>query len=263
MGDDMADILTSIDERGVATVTLNRPDLHNAFNDVIIAELTAHFRRLGDDPAVRVVVLRGSGKSFSAGGDLNWMRRMATYDFDQNRADALGLATMLRTLNELPKPTLAVVHGNCFAGAVGLVSACDIAIAADSVQFALTEVRLGLIPSTIGPYVVAALGARACRRYFLTAERFSVAEAHRLGLVHEVVPGDALEAAVATLIGHLLAGGPEALVAAKSLIPAVDRPITDALVADTADRIAKARAGAEAREGLASFFDKRKPGWVQ
>jgi methylglutaconyl-CoA hydratase len=259
----MSDILTSIDPRGVATVTLNRPEVHNAFNDTVIAELTAIFRRLGDDPAVRVLLLRGAGKSFSAGGDLNWMRRMAGYSREENVADAMGLATMLRTLNECPKPTLAVIHGPCFAGAVGLVAACDIAIAADAVQFALTEVRLGLIPATIGPYVVAAIGARACRRYFLTAERFGAAEAHRLGLVHEVVGPDDLDAATERHIANLLAGGPLALAAAKGLIRAVDGPVTDAMVADTAARIADARAGDEGREGLASFFDKRKPGWVK
>lgn len=259
----MSDILTSIDPRGVATVTLNRPEIHNAFNDTVIAELTDIFRRLGDDPAVRVLVLRGTGKSFSAGGDLNWMRRMAGYDFAQNQADAMGLATMLRTLNECPKPTLAVIHGHCFAGAVGLVAACDIAIAADAVQFALTEVRLGLIPATIGPYVVAAMGGRACRRYFLTAERFDAAEAHRLGLVHEVVGPDDLDAAAERHIANLLAGGPMALAAAKDLIRAVDGPVTDAMMADTANRIALARASEEGREGLASFFDKRKPGWVK
>jgi len=259
----MSDILTSLDARGVASVTLNRPEIHNAFNDVVITALTGIFQRLGDDPAVRVIVLRGAGKSFSAGGDLNWMRRMATYSRDENVADAMGLATMLRTLNECPKPTLAVIHGHCFAGAVGLVAACDIAIAADAVQFALTEVRLGLIPATIGPYVVAAMGARACRRYFLTAERFGAAEAHQLGLVHEVVGPDDLDAATERHIANLLAGGPLALAAAKGLIRAVNGPVTDAMVADTAARIADARAGEEGREGLASFFDKRKPGWVK
>lgn len=259
----MPDILTHIDARGVASVTLNRPEIHNAFNDQVIADLTAIFRQLGADPAVRVVTLRGNGKSFSAGGDLNWMKRMAGYDRAENLADAMGLATMLRTLNELPKPTLAIIHGHCFAGAVGLVAACDIAIAADPVQFALTEVRLGLIPATIGPYVVAAMGARACRRYFLTAERFGVQEAHRLGLVHEVVGLDDLDAAAERCIDNLLAGGPAALSAAKALIRVVDGPVTDAMVADTAARIADARSGAEGREGLASFFDKRKPGWVQ
>lgn len=259
----MSDILTSVDPRGVATVTLNRPEVHNAFNDVVIGDLTGIFQRLGADPAVRVIVLRGAGKSFSAGGDLNWMRRMAGYDFAQNQADAMGLATMLRTLNECPKPTLAVIHGHCFAGAVGLVAACDIAIAADAVQFALTEVRLGLIPATIGAYVVAAIGARACRRYFLTAERFGAAEAHRLGLVHEVVGPDDLDAAAERHIANLLAGGPLALAAAKALIPAVDGPMDDAMMADTASRIAQARASEEGREGLASFFDKRKPGWVK
>ncbi|WP_089287315.1 MULTISPECIES: enoyl-CoA hydratase/isomerase family protein [unclassified Azospirillum] len=259
----MSDIITNIDLRGVATVTLNRPEVHNAFNDTVIADLTDIFRRLGNDPAVRVIVLRGVGKSFSAGGDLNWMRRMAGYSREENVADAMGLATMLRTLNECPKPTLAVIHGHCFAGAVGLVAACDIAIAADAVQFALTEVRLGLIPATIGPYVVAAMGARACRRYFLTAERFDAATALRLGLVHEVVTADALNAAAEAAIANLLLGGPRALAAAKALIPAVDGPLDDAMLADTAARIAEARAGDEGREGLASFFDKRKPGWVK
>ncbi|MQP66287.1 enoyl-CoA hydratase/isomerase family protein [Niveispirillum sp. SYP-B3756] len=259
----MSDIITSIDPCGVVTVTLNRPEIHNAFNDTVIADLTGIFQRLGNDPAVRVIVLRGAGKSFSAGGDLNWMRRMASYSREENVADAMGLATMLRTLNECPKPTLAVIHGHCFAGAVGLVAACDIAIAADAVQFALTEVRLGLIPATIGPYVVAAMGARACRRYFLTAERFGAVEAHQLGLVHEVVGPDDLDAATKRHIANLLAGGPLALAAAKGLIRAVDGPVTDAMVADTAARIADARAGDEGREGLASFFDKRKPGWVK
>lgn len=263
MGAAMTMILTDIDARGVATVTLNRPEIHNAFNDEVIAGLTTIFRDLGANPAVRIVVLRGAGKSFSAGGDLNWMRRMAGYSREENLTDAIGLATMLRTLNELPKPTLAVIHGHCFAGAVGLVAACDIAIAADPVQFALTEVRLGLIPATIGPYVVAAMGARACRRYFLTAERFGVAEAHRLGLVHEVVGSDGLDAAAERHIENLLAAGPLALAAAKDLIRAVDGPVTDAMVADTAARIADARSGEEGREGLSAFFDKRKPGWVK
>lgn len=256
-------ILTDIDDRGVATVTLNRPEIHNAFNDAVIAGLTTIFRDLGANTSVRVVVLRGNGKSFSAGGDLNWMRRMASYSRDENLTDAIGLATMLRTLNELPKPTIAVIHGHCFAGAVGLVAACDIAIAADPVQFALTEVRLGLIPATIGPYVVAAMGVRACRRYFLTAERFGVAEAHRLGLVHEVVGIDGLNDAVERQIEHLLAAGPRALAAAKDLIRAVDGPVTDAMVTDTAARIADARSGEEGREGLSAFFDKRQPGWVK
>lgn len=248
----------------VATVTLNRPEVHNAFNDAVIADLTAAFQALGADPAVRVVLLRGNGPSFSAGGDLNWMRRMAGYTLEQNREDAIGLARMLRTLNELPKPTVAVIHGNAFAGACGLVSACDIALAADHVQFALTEVRLGLIPATIGPYVAAAIGPRACRRYFLTAERFGAADALRLGLVHEVLPADGLEPAVQRLVGHLLAGGPNALAESKRLVRDIAfRPLDDALLADTADRIAAARAGAEGREGVSSFLEKRKPNWVQ
>jgi len=259
----MSDVLTSFRADGVATVTLNRPEVHNAFNDAVIAELTAIFQRLGDDPAVRVVLLRGNGPSFSAGGDLNWMQRMAGYTREQNREDALGLARMLRTLNEMPKPSVAVIHGATFAGGTGLVAACDIALAADTVTFALTEVKLGLIPATIGPYVVAAMGARACRRYFLTAERFSAQEAHRLGLVHEVVPGDALEAAVEKVVGRLLEAGPRAVAESKRLIRDVTaRPIDDALLADTAERIAEARASAEGREGVASFLEKRRPVWA-
>ncbi|ACI97825.1 enoyl-CoA hydratase/isomerase family protein [Rhodospirillum centenum] len=258
----MPDVLSHTRADGVATVTLNRPEVHNAFNDAVIGELTAVFRRLGGDPAVRAVLLRGNGPSFSAGGDLAWMRRMAGYGPEENRRDALALAEMLRTLNELPKPTVAVVHGNAFAGAVGLVSCCDVALAADSVQFALTEVRLGLIPATIAPYVIAALGARACRRYFLTAERFSALEAHRLGLVHEVVPAHILDAAVEKLVSRLLEGGPRALAESKRLIREVaGRPVDDALMADTAERIAAARASEEGREGVAGFLEKRPPAW--
>ncbi|MFM2043181.1 MAG: hypothetical protein RLY86_1757 [Pseudomonadota bacterium] len=255
-------VLVARDGRGIATVTLNRPEVHNAFNDGVIADLHRIWLDLGADPAVRAVVLRGNGPSFSAGADLTWMKRMAGYSLEQNREDALGLARMLRALNELPKPTVAVVHGPTFAGGTGLVAACDIALAADSALFALTEVKLGLIPATIGPYVVAAMGARAARRYFLTAERFSAAEAHRLGLVHEVVAVDALEATVQRILTRLLEGGPVALAATKDLIRAVDRPLDDALVADTADRIAAARAGEEGREGVSSFLEKRKPAWI-
>lgn len=259
----MADVLTAVRADGVATVTLNRPDLHNAFNDAVIATLTNAFQGLADDPAVRVVQLRGAGPSFSAGADLGWMRRMADYTEDENRQDAMGLARMLRTLAELPKPTMAVVQGPAFGGGVGLVAACDIAIVADTATFALTEVKLGLIPATIGPYVLAAMGPRACRRYFLSAERFSALEAHRLGLVHEVVPGHALDAAAARVTARLLEGGPVAQAAAKRLIQDLHgRALDDALVADTADRIAAIRAGAEGREGVSSFLDKRKPGWI-
>ncbi|WP_119680182.1 enoyl-CoA hydratase/isomerase family protein [Indioceanicola profundi] len=259
----MADeVLVARDGRGVATVTLNRPEVHNAFNDAVIAELHRVWDELGGDGDVRVVLLRGNGPSFSAGADLNWMKRMAGYSREENRQDALGLARMLRALNELPKPTVAVVHGPAFAGGTGLVAACDIAIAADTALFALTEVKLGLIPATIGPYVVAAMGARQARRYFLTAERFSALEAQRIGLVHEMVPGHLLEDAVEKTVSRLLDGGPKALAATKELIRAVDRPLDDAMVVDTADRIAEARAREEGREGIACFLEKRTPGWV-
>ncbi len=255
-------ILVSTDARGIATLALNRPAVHNAFDDRLIADLTASLRRLGGDAAVRVVVLTGSGESFSAGGDLNWMRRMAGYSDAENFADAMALAELLRTLNELAKPTVARVNGAAFAGGLGLVCCCDIAIAAAEASFSLSEARLGLVPATISPYVVAAIGARAARRYFLTAERFSAAEAQRIGLVHEVAPRAALDAAVAKIVGALLEAGAGAQARSKRLIAEVqERPMTEALMALTARAIAEARASAEAREGLAAFFAKRKPAW--
>jgi methylglutaconyl-CoA hydratase len=254
----------AIDTRpdGVASVTLDRPEMHNAFNDEVIAELTPTFRRLGADPAVRVVVLRANGKSFSAGADLNWMQRIAGYSHEQNVADAMALAEMLRALDACPKPTLALVQGPAYGGGVGLVAACDIAVASTAASFALTEARLGLIPAVISPYVIAAIGERACRRYFLTAERFSAEAAHRLGLVHEVVPPDRLAAAGSDLIARLRECGPAAQSAAKELIRAVvRRPTDDAVVHDTAERIARQRAGVEGREGVGAFLEKRKPAW--
>ncbi len=255
-------ILVGTDARGVATVALNRPAIHNAFDDRLIADLTAALRRLADDAAVRVVVLTGSGESFSAGGDLNWMRRMAGYSDAENLADATALAELLRTLNELAKPTVARVNGAAFAGGLGLVCCCDIAIAATEASFSISEARLGLVPATISPYVVAAVGARAARRYFLTAERFTAAEAQRIGLVHEIAPRAGLDEAVAKIVAALLDAGAEAQARSKRLIAEVqDRPMTEALMALTARAIAEARASAEAREGLAAFFAKRKPAW--
>lgn len=250
-------------ENGVASVTLNRPAVHNAFDDALIARLTESLREIGDDPGVRVVVLRGAGKSFSAGADLNWMQRMAGYSRTQNLADAMGLAQLLHTLDSLPRPTIAAVHGVAFGGGVGLVAACDIAVAAETAAFSLSEVRLGLIPAVISPYVVAAIGARQARRYFLTAERFDADEARRVGLVHEVTAPEALEARVAAIVAELLRGGPGALGAAKNLVAAVaGRPVDTALMADTARRIADIRAGEEAREGVGAFLEKRKPRWL-
>ena len=255
-------LLCSVDPRGVATVTLNRPELHNAFDDRLIAALTARFRALDANASVRCVVLRGTGRSFSAGGDLNWMRRMADYSEAENLDDARRLAAMLRAFDRLAKPTVAAVHGNCFAGALGLVACADVAIAAESAVFCLSEVRLGLVPATIGPYVVRAMGVRAIRRYALTAERFGAAEALRLGLVHEAVPEDGFDAAVERIVAALSQGGPQALARSKALFAQIgDRPIDADVSEITIRAIAEARATAEAREGLAAFLEKRRPGW--
>ncbi len=258
----MSDILTETRPDGVATVTMNRGDAHNAFDEAVIADLAAAFQGLGADPAVRLILLRGVGQSFSAGADLGWMQRMAGYSHDENVADAMGLAVMLRTLDTCPKPTVAVVQGPAYGGGVGLIAACDMAVCADTASFALTEVTLGLIPAVISPYVVAALGERACRRYFLTAERFSAAEALRLGLVHEVAPTDRLDGAVEGMVAKLLDGAPLAQGAVKELIRAVvNHALDDALVRDTAERIARQRVSDEGREGIGAFLAKRKPAW--
>ncbi|GAA4256599.1 enoyl-CoA hydratase/isomerase family protein [Azospirillum formosense] len=262
MSDILIDIAANGSMGGVAAVTMNRADVHNAFNERVIADLTDAFLSLGSNPDVRVILLRGAGKSFSAGADLGWMKKMAGYSHDENVQDAMGLATMLRTLDECPKPTIAVVQGPAFGGGVGLVAACDIAISAETASFALTEVRLGLIPAVISPYVVAAMGERACRRYFLTAERFSAAEALRLGLLHQTVPVAELDAAVEVTVRNLLQCGPASQTAAKELIRAVARrPLDDALVRDTAERIARQRASDEGREGVGAFLEKREPAW--
>jgi methylglutaconyl-CoA hydratase len=257
-------ILIEIDGRGVARLNLNRPAVHNAFDDVLIADLTAALERLEGDSAVRVLVLTGSGESFSAGGDLNWMRRMAGYSEAENLADAQALAELLRRLNEFTKPTLARVNGAAFAGGLGLVCCCDVAVAAAEAVFSVSEVRLGLVPATISPYVVAAIGQRASRRYFLSGERFSAEEARRIGLVHELAPRAGLDAAVDGIIAALLAGGSNAEARSKRLIAEVqDRAVSESVMALTARAIAEARASAEAREGLAAFFAKRKPSWVR
>lgn len=262
MSDILIDTAPNGPMKGVATVTMNRGAAHNAFNEQVIADLTDAFRTLGADPSVRAVLLRGAGKSFSAGADLGWMKTMAGYSYEENVQDAMGLATMLRTLDECPKPTVAVVQGPAFGGGVGLVAACDIAIAADTASFALTEVRLGLIPAAISPYVVAAMGERACRRYFLTGERFTAAEALRLGLLHQSVAPDELESAVEATLRNLLQCGPASQTAAKELIRAVARrPMNTDVMLDTAQRIARQRASDEGREGVGAFLDKREPAW--
>ena len=249
---------------GITTVWMNRPELHNAFNETLIAELTDAFAALQDDPATRVIVLAGRGKSFSAGADLNWMQRAAGYTVEQNQADADKLAAMLRTLYRCGKPTIARVHGAAFGGGTGLTAVCDVAIAGQSAQFALSEVRLGLIPATIGPYVADAIGWRNARRYFLSAERLDAATAARVGLVHEVVADAELDARVAHVAAELAKGGPAALAAAKDLLAALreSHPFDEALLADTAHRIAALRATPEAREGLAAFLGKRAPAWL-
>lgn len=249
-------------EAGIARVILNRPEVHNALDDRLIADLNAALERIAADPAVRVVMLTGQGGSFCAGADLAWMRRTADYTYEQNLADAQNLARLLHTLNSLPRPTLALVNGPAYGGGVGLIACCDIAIAADSAKFSLSEVRLGLIPATISPYVVRKIGEGNARRYFLTGEVFEAADAVKLGLVHEVVPVDELAEAAAWFFKRLREGGPQAQAAAKQLIARVSgAPLDEALMEDTARRIAEQRATPEGREGAEAFLAKRKPQW--
>ncbi|WP_374304617.1 enoyl-CoA hydratase-related protein [Ferrovibrio sp.] len=257
-------VLLEIDPRGVATVTLNRPHIHNAFNDDVVQRLGAIWADLASRKDVRVVVLRGAGKSFSAGGDLDWMRKSGQATPEQNRASTLNMARMLKNLNDLPQAVLALVQGNCMAGGTGLASGADIVVATKAAQFALTEVRLGLTPATISPYVVAAIGARQARRYFLTGERFGADEACRIGLVHEVVADEgALETRGVELIGALLQGAPGAIRDSKVLIGRVaNRSVDEEIMEFTARNIADRRASAEGQEGLAAFFEKRKPNWT-
>jgi methylglutaconyl-CoA hydratase len=250
------------DTRGVATLTLDRAEKHNAFDDTMIAELLQVLEAIENDNSIRVLVLRAAGKSFSAGADLDWMRRMADYDDEQNLADARQLARLMDLLQRLSKPVIACVHGASFGGGVGLIACCDIAIAASDAIFSLSEVRLGLIPSVISPYVIAAIGSRAARRYFLSAERFDATRAFQLGLVHEVVEPEALEACLGQIIDRLMSGGANAQAAAKDLIRHVSvRPIDETLIEETARRIADVRVSDEAREGLNAFLQKRKPDW--
>ncbi len=249
------------DERGVARLTMTRAEVHNAFDDAMIAALTEALERLGADPAVRILVLAAEGRSFSAGADLGWMKRMAGYSQAENLADARALARLMQVLDRLPKPTVARVQGAAFGGGVGLVACCDIAIGTPAARFMLSEVRLGLIPAVISPYVVKAIGQRAARRYFVTAERFSAEEALHLGLLHRLVEAEALDDAVEEMVETLLLGGPAAQASAKDLMFAVDRPLDEAVIEDTAQRIAAIRATEEGQEGLQAFLEKRKPGW--
>lgn len=248
---------------GVATLVLNRPEVRNAFNDEVIAELTQAFTELGRRDEVRCIVLAAEGAAFCAGADLNWMKRMADYTRDENVADAGALAEMLRVVYACPKPTIAKVQGDVYAGGTGLVAACDMAVSVDTAGYCLSEVKLGLIPATISPYVIRAMGARAAHRYFLTAERFSAAEALRIGFVHEVVPVDQLDAKVAELAKALVNAGPQAVRLCKKLVQDVaEQEITPALVKMTVDSIADIRVSPEGREGVQSFLHKRKPNWI-
>ena len=248
---------------GVHTITLARPEVRNAFNDELIVELKNAFLAVAQDASVRCVVLSAEGPAFCAGADLNWMRRMADYTRDDNLADAGELAAMLRAIYACPQPTIARVQGDVYAGGMGLVAACDMAVAVDTAQFCLSEVKLGLIPATISPYVIRAMGARAAHRYFLTAERFNAAEAHRIGLVHEVVSADTLDAKVAELTQALVNTSPNAVRACKKLVQDVaEREINGALVRQTVEAIADIRASDEGREGVQAFLQKRKPNWL-
>lgn len=247
----------------LVTISLNRPDVRNAFNETTIAELTQAFSALGNDQSIRAIVLAAHGVAFCAGADLNWMKKMADYSHDENLADAGQLATMLQTIYTCPKPVIAKVQGDCYAGGMGLVAACDIVVTVDSAHFCLSEVKLGLIPATISPYVMKAMGDNAARRYFLTAERFSAAEAQRIGFAHEVVTAEMLDAKVAELVKALVSNSPNAVKQAKMLVREVGgREITTELIASTVKGIAQIRASDEGREGVRSFLEKRKPTWL-
>jgi methylglutaconyl-CoA hydratase len=247
----------------VAIVWMAREKMRNAFNETMIAELRAAFERLGADAGVRAIVLAGRGPAFCAGADLDWMRRMSAYSPEENRRDARQLAEMLRAIHDCPKPTIARVHGDAFAGGMGLLAACDIAFAASSAGFCLSETKLGLIPATISPYVIGAIGRNAARRYLLTAEKFDAAEAFRIGLVHDIAPPEALDGKVNETLGALMLTSADAVRDAKRLVREVaGRPVDDGLVADTAERIAVIRASDDGREGVRAFLEKRKPRWV-
>ena len=256
--------LTQSTQGPLRTLTLSRPEVRNAFNDEVIAELKQAFEAVARDDSVRCVVLAAEGPAFCAGADLNWMRRMADYTREENLADAAQLAAMLRAIAQCPQPTIARIQGDVFAGGMGLVAACDMAVSVDSATYCLSEVKLGLVPATISPYVIRAMGPRAAQRYFLTAERFSAAEAHRIGLVHDVVSVEALDARVSDLTQALLTASPHAVRVAKQLVQAVSgRPVDDALVDMTVRSIADIRASHEGREGVQSFLQKRPPLWIK
>jgi methylglutaconyl-CoA hydratase len=254
-------VLLHTDAHGVATLTINRAEKHNAFDDVIVAELTAKLKQADADDAVRVLVLTGAGRTFSAGGDLNWMRSMAKFSAQQNMDDALKLAGLMDLLDGIAKPTIAKVNGPAYGGGVGLIACCDIAICTDAAKFALTEVRLGLVPAVISPYVIAAIGERYARRFFLTAEAIEAKEAYHIGLIHEVVTPDILDETVNMLAANLLKGGPKALIAAKKLVAEQSMADRKALMKKTAKLIAELRTSEEGQEGLTAFLEKRNASW--
>jgi len=255
-------VLFEVNEQGIATVTLNNPDKHNAFDDDIIKQLTTIFNDISQRDNVSIMILASNGKSFSAGADLNWMKRMASYSYEDNLKDANALAQMLKALNFLPQTTIAKIQGAAFGGAVGLASCCDITIASTQASFCLSEVKLGLIPATISPYVVGAIGLKASRRYFQTAERFFADKAQQLGLVDEVVEPENLTNEVNVMTTKLLANGSQARRQAKKLCQDVAFKIIDEnLLADTSKRIAAIRVSDEGQEGLSAFFEKRVPNW--
>ena len=252
------------DRAGVRTLAMHRPEVHNAFDDALIAELTAAIEAAGHDPAVRAIVLTGDGASFSAGADLNWMRGMAQASEAENRDDSLRLARLMRSLQFCPKPTLARVNGAAYGGGVGLVACCDIAVATQEASFSFSEVKLGLIPAVISPYVIAAIGERHARRYFITGERFDAGQAWRMGLVHELAMDEAdMDQRLGVIVTALLTAGPVAIREAKELVRAVaNKPVMSELIQDTAERIARVRSSPEGREGVSAFLEKRKPSWI-
>lgn len=260
-------VVTKVDDRGIAWITLNRPDVHNAFDDAIIQQLIDAMRTVDANDSARIMVLNSNGKNFSAGADLNWMRSMATKNYQENLEDAGQLAELMRTLDTLSKPTIALVQGAAFGGALGLIACCDMAIATPKASFCLSEVKIGLIPAVISPYVIRAIGERASRRYFLTAERFFADKALQLGLIHDIAEGavtsEELITAAEPIISALLQNSPAAVTAAKQLVAAVtERVIDESVINDTSERIAAIRVSEEGQEGLTAFLEKRKPSWL-
>lgn len=255
-------VLFEVDEQGIAKVTLNTPSKHNAFDDDMIKSLTKIFDQIAAREDIKIMILTSTGKNFSAGADLSWMKRMATYSYDENLTDATLLANMLKNLNFLPQPTIARIQGAAFGGAVGLASCCDIVIASNDASFCLSEVKLGLIPATISPYVINAIGLKAARRYFISAERFSAQKAMQLGLVDEVVESESLDDEVQAMVTTLLSNSPKAIKAAKKLaLDVAYQDINSQLISETSKRIAKIRVSNEGQEGLTAFFEKRPPSW--